>query len=76
MTGAFIANAVVSETFGFNRGWTDFNNSSKSNTEGNGSRLYPSAAEWMETHKDERFFLYCQWVFISAPKGILSGNPR
>lgn len=62
VTGAFIANAVVSETFGFNRGWTDFHNRSDHNTEGNGSRLYPSAAEWMETHKDERFFLYVQSV--------------
>lgn len=62
VTGAFIANAVVSETFGFNRGWTDFNNRSDHNTEGNGSRLYPSAAEWMEEHKDERFFVYVQSV--------------
>ncbi len=61
-TGAFIANAVVSETFGFKKGWTHFQNDSDHSLDGNGSRLYPHAAEWMEKHKDERFFLYVQSV--------------
>lgn len=62
VTGAFIANAVVSETFGFDKGWTHFQNDSDHNTNGNGSMLYPNAAKWMEEHKDERFFLYVQSV--------------
>jgi len=62
LTGAFIANAVVSKTFGFDKGWSLFQNDSDSNTDGNASKLYPHAAEWMEQHKDERFFLYVQSV--------------
>ncbi len=62
VTGAFIANAVVSKTFGFDRGWSHFQNDSDHNTNGNGSMLYPHAAEWLEEHKDERFFLYVQSV--------------
>lgn len=61
-TGAFIANAVVSKTFGFDKGWTHFQNDSDHSTNGNGSQLYPHATEWMEEHKDERFFLYVQSV--------------
>lgn len=61
-TGAFIANAVVSDTFGFNRGWTHFQNDSDHNLNGNGSKIYPNASKWMEKHKDERFFLYVQSV--------------
>ncbi len=61
-TGAFIANAVVSKTFGFDKGWTHFQNDSDHSKNGNGSKLYPHAAEWMEAHKDERFFLYVQSV--------------
>lgn len=61
-TGAFIANAVVSKTFGFDKGWSHFQNDSDHSKDGNGSRLYPHAAEWMEAHKDERFFLYVQSV--------------
>ena len=61
-TGAFIANAVVSKTFGFDKGWTHFQNDSDHATNGNGSMLYPHAAEWLTEHKDERFFLYVQSV--------------
>tara|TARA_R110002096_G_scaffold16898_15_gene58273 strand:- start:60287 stop:62581 length:2295 start_codon:yes stop_codon:yes gene_type:complete len=61
-TGAFIANAVVSKTFGFDKGWSHFQNDSDHSKNGNGSMLYPHAAEWMEKHKDERFFLYVQSV--------------
>ncbi len=61
-TGAFIANAVVSKTFGFDKGWTHFQNDSRHALNGNGSKLYPNAAKWMEEHKDERFFVYVQSV--------------
>jgi len=61
-TAAFIANAVVSKTFGFDKGWTHFQNDSDSDVDGNGSKLYPHAAQWLEAHKDERFFLYVQSV--------------
>ncbi|MBL4634437.1 MAG: sulfatase [Kofleriaceae bacterium] len=61
-TGAFIANAVVSGTFGFDKGWTHFQNDSDHSLNGNGSKIYPHATEWMEKHKDEQFFLYVQSV--------------
>lgn len=56
------ANAVISDKFGFARGWDDFQNHSRS-TQGNGRHLYRRAAKWLEDHHDDgRFFLWVQSV--------------
>ena len=66
-TAAFLANGLVSERFGFNQGW----NFSPHYVHEQHNRLAPSvfrdAANWIETHKDKRFFVYVQTVDLHAP---------
>ncbi|HLU65468.1 MAG TPA: sulfatase [Kofleriaceae bacterium] len=61
-TALITANAVVSDKFGFDRGWDLFENHSRSSA-GNGRPLYRRAARWLEEHHDRgRFFLMVQSV--------------
>lgn len=61
-TVAMVANAVVSKTFNFDRGWDLFENLSDG-SEGNGYYLYRRAARWLDEHHDDgRFFLYVQSI--------------
>ncbi|GAB4529067.1 MAG: hypothetical protein Tsb0020_46030 [Haliangiales bacterium] len=69
-TAAFIGNAVVSDKFGFNRGWDLFRNDSDSQL-ANGANLFPNAAAWLdEVGEDERFFLYVQSIDAHTPYDV------
>ncbi|WP_428269519.1 sulfatase family protein [Haliangium sp.] len=70
-TAAFIGNAVVSEKFGFARGWDLFRNESDSQR-ANGEYLYRNAAEWLEQNDSAPFFLYVQSVDPHTPYDVPS----
>ena len=62
-TGFMTSNAVLSDKFGFNKGWDTFTNYART-PYGNGKFLYQNAAKWLEERPDpnKRFFLYVQSV--------------
>ena len=62
-TGFMTSNAVLSDKFGFNKGWDTFTNYART-PYGNGKYLYQNAAKWLEERPDpsKRFFLYIQSV--------------
>jgi arylsulfatase A-like enzyme len=59
-TQGFTSNPVVSEKFGFERGWDDFEVFYKE--EASGKSMYKRASEWVEKNGDKPFFLYVQTI--------------
>lgn len=63
-TALFTSNAVVSETFAFNRGFDTFVNNSRgaAAARGDALHLYQEATAWLEAHHKNPFFLWIQPV--------------
>lgn len=63
-TALFTANAVVSDTFAFNRGFDTFVNNSRGEAaaRGDAMHLYQEATAWLDGHHDAPFFLWIQPV--------------
>lgn len=60
-TGAFIGNRLVAADFHFDQGFQTFH-APERNTFVDGAELVPPALDWLDEHKDERFFLYLHLV--------------
>jgi choline-sulfatase len=67
-TGTFVANGFVSDRFGFDQGWDDYYNyiREKHRTVA-AETVFRDAANWVEQHKDKRFFLYVQTIDPHVP---------
>ncbi len=59
-TQGFTSNPVVSEKFGFERGWDGFGVFYEE--EAHGEAMYKRAGKWVEDNGDEPFFLYIQTI--------------
>lgn len=59
-TQGFTSNPVVSEKFGFERGWDDFGVFYEG--EASGESMYRRASKWVEDNGDKPFFLYIQTI--------------
>ncbi len=59
-TQGFTSNPVVSEKFGFERGWDNFEVFYKE--EASGKSMYQRASKWVEEYGDKPFFLYVQTI--------------
>lgn len=66
-TASFIANGYVSRAFGFDQGWDHYTNYIRERKNTNASNVFAEAAEWIEAHKDERFFAYVQTIDPHVP---------
>ncbi len=66
ISAAFLGNAVISDKFGFDRGWDLFRNESRTN-DANSQYLYPKASKWLRENHDKRFFLYIQSIDPHTP---------
>jgi arylsulfatase A-like enzyme len=66
-TGAFLANGYVSDRFGFRQGWDHYTNYIREERSTLASTVFGEAAQWIEEHKDERFFVYIQTIDPHVP---------
>ena len=67
-TAAFVANGYVSGRFGFNQGWdTHRNFMQEDGRSRDAGEVFTIAGDWVEQHKDERFFLYVHTVDPHVP---------
>lgn len=60
LTQGFTSNPVVSEKFGFERGWDDFEVFYEG--EASGESMYKRASKWVADNSDKPFFLYIQTI--------------
>jgi arylsulfatase A-like enzyme len=61
-TATFLANGYVSDRFGFDQGWDHYTNYIRENRNSGADNVFAEAAEWIEEHEDERFFVYIQTI--------------
>jgi arylsulfatase A-like enzyme len=66
-TGSFIANGYVSDRFGFDQGWDDYSNYIREGGSTEAKDVFDKAGNWIEAHKDERFFAYIQTIDPHVP---------
>src|SRR5690606_19009288 len=66
-TGSFIANGYVSDRFGFDQGWDDYNNFIRDGRSTEAADVFREAGNFIEQHKDERFFVYIQTIDPHVP---------
>jgi arylsulfatase A-like enzyme len=66
-TGSFIANGYVSEHFGFDQGWDEYHNYIRDGGSTEGEDVFQQAGNFIEAHKDERFFVYVQTIDPHVP---------
>ncbi len=66
-TATFLANGYVSTTFGFNQGWDHYTNYIREQRRTVAENVFGEASEWIEEHKDERFFVYIQTIDPHVP---------
>ena len=66
-TGSFIANGYVSDRFGFDQGWDDYNNYIREGGSTEAEDVFRQAGNFIEAHKDERFFVYIQTIDPHVP---------
>ncbi len=66
-TGGFIANGYVSDRFGFDQGWDDYTNYIREEKSTEAKDVFDDAGNWIEAHKDERFFAYIQTIDPHVP---------
>ena len=66
-TGAFIANGYVSDRFGFDQGWDDYTNYIREEKSTEAKDVFQEAGNWIEGHKDGRFFAYIQTIDPHVP---------
>jgi len=66
-TGSFIANGYVSDKFGFNQGWDHYTNYIREKKSTEAENVFKEAGDWVEKHKDERFFAYVHTIDPHVP---------
>jgi choline-sulfatase len=66
-TGSFIANGYVSDKFGFNQGWDYYTNYIREKKTTDAENVFKEAGDWIEQHKDERFFAYVHTIDPHVP---------
>jgi arylsulfatase A-like enzyme len=66
-TATFLANGYVSDKFGFGQGWDFYTNYIRENKSTTAENVFKEAGNWIETHKDERFFVYIQTIDPHVP---------
>jgi arylsulfatase A-like enzyme len=66
-TASFIANGYVSDRFGFDQGWDHYTNYIREGKNSDASNVLTEAGDWIEQHKDERFFVYVQTIDPHVP---------
>ncbi|HET6416784.1 MAG TPA: sulfatase [Polyangiales bacterium] len=66
-TGSFIANGYVSDRFGFDQGWDDYSNYIREQKSTEAKDVFEQAGNWIEAHKDGRFFAYIQTIDPHVP---------
>jgi arylsulfatase A-like enzyme len=66
-TGSFIANGYVSDRFGFDQGWDDYNNFIRDGRSTEAENVFQEAGDFIEAHRDERFFVYVQTIDPHVP---------
>jgi len=66
-TGSFIANGYVSDRFGFDQGWDDYTNYIREGKSTEAKDVFDEAGNWIEAHKDGRFFAYIQTIDPHVP---------
>ena len=66
-TGSFIANGYVSDRFGFDQGWDDYSNYIREGKSTEAKDVFEKAGNWIEAHKDGRFFAYIQTIDPHVP---------
>ncbi|MFW2388885.1 MAG: sulfatase, partial [Polyangiales bacterium] len=66
-TGSFIANGYVSDRFGFDQGWDDYSNYIRDGGSTEAKDVFEKAGNWIEAHKDGRFFAYIQTIDPHVP---------
>jgi arylsulfatase A-like enzyme len=66
-TGGFIANGYVSDRFGFDQGWDDYSNYIREEKSTEAKDVFEAAGNWIEAHKDGRFFAYIQTIDPHVP---------
>ena len=63
----FIANGYVSDKFGFKQGWDHYTNYIRENKSTTAENVFKEAGDWIEQHKDKRFFVYIQTIDPHVP---------
>ncbi len=66
-TGSFIANGYVSDRFGFDQGWDYYTNFIREERSTHAEDVYRAAGDFIEQHRDERFFVYVQTIDPHVP---------
>ncbi len=66
-TGSFIANGYVSDRFGFDQGWDHYTNYIREGKNTEAKNVFEEAGNWIEEHKDGRFFAYVQTIDPHVP---------
>lgn len=66
-TGSFIANGYVSDRFGFEQGWDDYNNFIRDGRSTEAENVFAEAGNFIEAHREERFFVYIQTIDPHVP---------
>ena len=66
-TGSFIANGYVSDRFGFDQGWDDYNNFIRDGRSTEAENVFAEAGDFIEDHRDGRFFTYIQTIDPHVP---------
>jgi choline-sulfatase len=66
-TGGFIANGYVSDRFGFDQGWDDYTNYIREEKSTEAKDVFEEAGNWIEAHRDGRFFAYIQTIDPHVP---------
>ncbi len=66
-TGGFIANGYVSDRFGFDQGWDEYTNYIREEKSTEAKHVFDEAGNWIEAHKDGRFFAYIQTIDPHVP---------
>lgn len=66
-TGSFIANGYVSDRFGFDQGWDSYNNYIRSGQSTEAENVFAEAGDFIERHRNERFFVYIQTIDPHVP---------
>jgi len=66
-TASFIANGYVSDRFGFDQGWDHYTNYIREERNTSAGNVFNEAIEWIEAHREERFFAYIQTIDPHVP---------
>lgn len=66
-TSSFIANGYISKKFGFDQGWDHHTNYIRESKSTEAENVFKEAGDWIEEHKDERFFAYIQTIDPHVP---------